>query len=52
MPGKDLVTESCVRKLAPGSVLRLTPERIATPAALDLAFQLLKETDQPAQEKK
>jgi len=39
MPGKDLVTESCVRKLAPGSVLRLTSERIATPAALDLAFQ-------------
>jgi hypothetical protein len=39
MEGKDLVTESCVRALAAGSELVLGPERIATPAALDLAFQ-------------
>lgn len=39
MPGKDLVTESCVRRMAPGSVLRLSPEKIATPAALDLAHE-------------
>ena len=39
MEGKELVTENCVRALAAGSELVLGPERIATPAALDLAFQ-------------
>jgi len=39
MPGKELVTETCVRQMAPGSELVLGPTRIATPAALDLAFQ-------------
>ena len=39
MPGKDLVTESCVRQMAPGSVLRLSPDKIATPAALDLCYE-------------
>lgn len=39
MPGPDLVTEACVRQLAPGAELVLGPGRIATPAALDLAFQ-------------
>jgi hypothetical protein len=37
--GKELVTESCVRGLAAGSELVLGPNRIATPSALDLAFQ-------------
>ena len=37
--GKELVTESCVRALAAGTELVLGPGRIATPAALDLAFQ-------------
>lgn len=39
MPGKELVTESCVRRMAPGDELVLGAGRIATPAALDLAFQ-------------
>jgi hypothetical protein len=39
MPGKELVTETCVRQMAPGSELVLGPTKIATPAALDLAFQ-------------
>jgi hypothetical protein len=39
MPGKDLVTEANVRQMAPGAELWLGPDRIATPAALDLAFQ-------------
>jgi hypothetical protein len=39
MEGKELVTENCVRALVAGSELVLGPERIATPAALDLAFQ-------------
>ena len=39
MSGKDLVTESCVRQMARGQVLRLSPDRIATPSALDLAFE-------------
>ncbi len=39
MPGKELVTEDCVRRMAPGSELRLGSARIATPAALDLAFE-------------
>lgn len=38
MPGKELVAEACVRDMAPGSTLVLGPNRIATPAALDLAF--------------
>lgn len=38
MPGKELVVEACVRDMAPGSTLVLGPNRIATPAALDLAF--------------
>lgn len=38
MPGKELVSEACVRDMAPGSKLVLGPNRIATPAALDLAF--------------
>lgn len=38
-PGKELVTEADVRRMAPGArELRLGAERIATPAALDLAF--------------
>ncbi len=39
MPGKELVTETCVRQMARGSELVLGPNKIATPAALDLAFQ-------------
>lgn len=39
MPGKELVTETCVRRMARGSELVLGPNKIATPAALDLAFQ-------------
>ncbi len=39
MPGKELVTEACVRAMAPGSELLLGPGRIATPAALDAAFE-------------
>ncbi len=39
MPGKELVTESCVRQMTAGTELLLGPNRIATPAALDLAFQ-------------
>ena len=39
MPGKELVTETCVRQMACGSELVLGPNKIATPAALDLAFQ-------------
>ncbi len=39
MEGKELVTESCVRALAAGTELVLGPERIATPSALDLAFE-------------
>lgn len=39
MPGKELVTEACVRQMAPGSELVLGPNKIATPAALDLAHQ-------------
>lgn len=39
MPGKELVTEANVRALAPGSELVLGPNKIATPAALDLCFQ-------------
>lgn len=38
MPGKELVSEACVRGMSPGSKLVLGPNRIATPAALDLAF--------------
>lgn len=38
MPGKELVTEACVRKLAAGGELVLGRNKIATPAALDLAF--------------
>ena len=38
MAGKDLLTEDGVRKLAPGSEIVLGPNKIATPAALDLAF--------------
>ncbi|MDA1265307.1 MAG: hypothetical protein O2816_09545 [Planctomycetota bacterium] len=38
MPGKELVTEACVRQMAPQSELVLGPNKIATPAALDLAF--------------
>lgn len=38
-PGKQLVTEADVRRMAPSTrELVLGPERIATPAALDLAF--------------
>ena len=37
--GKKLVTEADVRRMAPGTrELVLGPDRIATPAALDLAF--------------
>lgn len=36
---KELVTEACVRSMRPGEKLVLGPGRIATPAALDLAFQ-------------
>lgn len=39
MPGKELVTEDCVRRMAPGAELQLGSARIATPAALDLAFE-------------
>jgi len=39
MPGKELVTEACVRQLAPGAELVLGANKIATPAALDLAHQ-------------
>ncbi len=39
MAKKQLFTEACVRKMAPGSELRLGPGRIATPAALDLASE-------------
>ena len=38
MPGKQLVTEADVRRMAPGGELVLGPDRIATPAALDVAF--------------
>ncbi len=38
MPQPDLITEACVRRMAPGAELRLGRDRIATPAALDLAF--------------
>jgi len=37
MPGKELVTEDCVRRMAHGSVIQLSSGKIATPAALDLA---------------
>ena len=38
-PRKELVTEADVRRMAPGvHELRLGADRIATPAALDLAF--------------
>ena len=38
-PRKELVTEADVRRMAPGvRELRLGADRIATPAALDLAF--------------
>ena len=37
--GKKLVTEANVRRMSPGArELILGPDRIATPAALDLAF--------------
>ncbi|MFT4542557.1 MAG: hypothetical protein ACI835_005025 [Planctomycetota bacterium] len=38
MPGKELVTESCVSRMASGGELVLGPTKIATPAALDAAF--------------
>lgn len=39
MGGKRLITEADVRRMAPGGVLRLDAETIATPAALDVAFE-------------
>jgi hypothetical protein len=39
MANKRLVTESDVRAMARGSELVLGPDVIATPAALDLAFE-------------
>lgn len=39
MAGKNLVTESCVRAMAHGSELVLDAGKIATPSALDLAFE-------------
>ena len=38
MSGKRLITEEDVRKMAPGGVLRLDSDTIATPSALDAAF--------------
>ncbi len=40
MGGKKLITESDVRALGRGEKLRLDSETIATPSALDAAFQL------------
>lgn len=39
MAAKKLITEACVRAMAPGSELVLGPDAIATPSALDLAFE-------------
>jgi len=39
MGGKRLITESDVRAMARGGDLVLGPDTIATPAALDLAFE-------------
>ena len=39
MAGKNLVTESCVRAMAPGSELVLDATKIATPSALDMACE-------------
>lgn len=39
MGGKRLITESDVRAMARGGDLVLMPDTIATPAALDLAFE-------------
>ena len=39
MAKKRLITESCVRDLKPGVELVIGPEDLATPSALDLAFE-------------
>jgi hypothetical protein len=39
MAKKRLITESCVRDLKAGAELLIGPEDLATPSALDLAFE-------------
>ena len=39
MAGKDLITEQSVRAMPAGSELVLGPDKIATPSALDAAYE-------------